>query len=264
MKQHGLTAAQIAFRREVRANFGSRAQAEFAEDAEKCFLVSGECYFDVELLLEQIGTAPAPICCSDVDRYLQWLPPKNGEDQADAKEYIIGADPAGGGINGDYCCAQVIERQTGIQCAEYRGHLKPTEFAHRLAEMAREYNHALIAVERNNHGLAVLSALHMSAGYDHVYRQGGQDGWLTTEMSRSTMLEKLRDVLVNHPYALKSKRLLQECRTFVRHGDGSCSAGRGAHDDTVMAMAIAQTVRSHMPKKPVWARPTVELEPARP
>jgi hypothetical protein len=45
-------------------------------------------------------------------------------------------------------------------------------------------------------------------------------------------------------------RLLQECRTFIRHPDGSCAAASGAHDDTVMAMAIAQAVRAEVIVQP--------------
>ena len=37
--------------------------------------------------------------------------------------------------------------------------------------------------------------------------------------------------------------LLQQCRTFVRHASGAASASAGAHDDCVMAMAIALAVR---------------------
>jgi hypothetical protein len=37
--------------------------------------------------------------------------------------------------------------------------------------------------------------------------------------------------------------LLEECRTFVRRADGNAAAADGAHDDCVMAMAIAFAVR---------------------
>ena len=42
MQEHGLDAGQIAFRREMRANFGSRMAEEYAEDSESCFMASGE------------------------------------------------------------------------------------------------------------------------------------------------------------------------------------------------------------------------------
>jgi hypothetical protein len=41
----------------------------------------------------------------------------------------------------------------------------------------------------------------------------------------------------------QSQRLLNEFRTFVRHEDGNSGASSGAHDDCVMAMAIALAVR---------------------
>ena len=50
MHEHGLDAGQIAFRREMRANFGSRMAEEYAEDAESCFMASGDCVFDVEVI----------------------------------------------------------------------------------------------------------------------------------------------------------------------------------------------------------------------
>ena len=52
-------------------------------------------------------------------RVVTWLPPQAG------KQYIVGVDPAGGGSEGDYSCAQVIERRTGMQCAELHGHFPP-------------------------------------------------------------------------------------------------------------------------------------------
>jgi len=70
----------------------------------------------------------------------------------------MGVDPAGGGSDGDFACAQVIERASGMQCAELQGHFPPSELAARVALIARDYNQALVAVERNNHGHAVLSA----------------------------------------------------------------------------------------------------------
>ena len=45
--------------------------------------------------------------------------------------------------------------------------------------------------------------------------------------------------LVEEPKAFSSRRLLKECRSFVRHRNGKSGAQAGAHDDCVMAMAIA-------------------------
>ena len=246
MQQHGLDAGQIAFRREMRANFRNRAKEEFAEDPESCFLASGDCVFDSDLI-EQRLHQPAPIAeQSDAGRLLTFFPPIPGGNGVTAKQYIVGVDPAGGGSDGDYACAQVIDQSSGVQCAELHGHFPPQELAARVAILAHKYNDALVAVERNNHGHAVLAHLMMGQGYTNVYKSGGQPGWLTTAASRPRMLENFSAILSAASFMFLSPRLLEECRTFVRHLDGTCSAAAGAHDDTVMAMAVAQVVRAEL------------------
>ena len=170
-------------------------------------------------------------------RLLLWLPPLPG------REYVIGADPAGGGSLGDYACAQVLEADTGLQCAELHGHFGPAEFASRLAALAREFNGALVAVERNNHGHGVLAYLVAAEKYDRLYERTGQLGWPTTAATRPQIVEGLAALLSSAPHLFASAALLEECRGFVRHADGTSAAAAGAHDDRVMAMAIAHAVR---------------------
>jgi len=250
MQKHGLDAAQIAFRREARVNFRNRAREEFAEDPESCFLASGDSVFDVEIIQERLRQ-PSPIIeTADQGRLLKFFPAVPAVNGAEAKQYIIGVDPAGGGTQGDYCCAEVIEQNTGTQCAELHGHFPPAELAARIAKLAREYNEALVAVERNNHGYAVLGDLSVDQGYTNLYTSGGQAGWLTNVATRPRMLENLATLLSQAPFLFLSPRLLEECRSFVRHADGTCAAAAGAHDDTVMAMAIAQQVRTEVRVKP--------------
>jgi len=57
------------------------------------------------------------------------------------------------------------------------------------------------------------------------------------------MIENFASVLAISPSLFHSPRLLNECRTFVRHPDGSSGATSGTHDDCVMATAIALAVR---------------------
>ncbi len=253
MAEYGLTAEQIGFRREVRANFGARAAEEFAEDAESCFRASGECLFDLNVVEQRLREVTPPIADTDNGRTQSYFPPQPG------KDYIIGVDPAGGGSEGDYACAQVIDRASGMQCAELRGHLRPEELAGRVAILSRQYNRALVAVERNNHGHTVLSNLGMLHRDVPVYEQHGQAGWLTTAATRPHMLGNLVAVLSSAPQLFVSSRLLGELKTFVRRPDGTTAAANGAHDDTVMAMAIAQIVRTEEAGQPASARAQVEV-----
>ena len=258
MEKHKLTAGQIAFRREIRANFGQRALEEYAEDAESCFLASGDCVFDVDVVQQRLNN-PAKVTESrESGKLLIFLPVMKGEGSL-PREYIIGVDPAGGGSDGDFSCAQVIERSTGMQCAELRGHYNPQELAARVAVLGREYNHALVAVERNNHGHAVLAHLAMNESYLHLYSSYGQTGWLTSAVTRPRMLENFAAVLASAPFLFASPRLLEECRTFVRHPDGSSSAANGTHDDTVMSMAIALAVRAEVAIRPPMMQPQLSV-----
>jgi len=112
----------------------------------------------------------------------------------------------------------------------------------KVSALGRSYNNALLVVERNNHGYGVLAHLR-AEGSANVFRDGGQDGWLTSAVSRPAMVENLAAVLATEPKLFRSRRLLNEFRTFVRHPDGSSGAGGGAHDDCVMATAVALAAR---------------------
>lgn len=235
--QHGLSMEQIAFRRQLRANFRGLAAQEYAEDPVSCFLASGECVFDLEAI-QRATVAPAPpIETRDNGRLRVWYPPQPGMD------YLVGVDTASGGTDGDYACAQVIDSFRGRQCAELHGHFSLRELSKRVAELGREYNDAELVVERNNQGTAVLLHLDDVLGYRRIYCEGAQAGLFTSVLTRPKMLEWLATMLSRGPEMFSSTRFLQECRSFVRHADGSVSAASGAHDDTVMAMAFAHWVR---------------------
>jgi len=233
----GLTREQIAFRREIRKQFGKRAAQEFAEDAESCFLASGECLFDLEQIEQQRRECGPPLETQDRGQLQVWLP------EMPRSKYIVGVDPAGGSVHGDFSCAQVIDHDSGLQCAELYGHYTPSELGKWVVELAERYNHALVAVERMNHGHGVLMYLREVAKYRNLYRAGGQDGWDTNWATRTEMVNWLVTLFGQEPQLFQSERLLRECRAFVRRDDGSGEAAPGAHDDAVIAMAIAQAVR---------------------
>lgn len=243
MFANGLDLEQVAFRREMRAMLGTRWKEEFAEDASTCFLSSGESFFDVEAVDQRLKELSRPIEVRDNGRLEIYWPAVKQDSCGRRREYIVAADPAGGGVEGDFATVEVVDRETGWQCAEWYGHCTPRELARKAAEIAREYNDALLVVERNNHGHAVLAQLETVEEYERVYRSASGAGWLTTAANRPQMLENLAQVVASAPELLSSRRLLEECRTFVRHKDGSVSAANGEHDDAVMAMALGMAVR---------------------
>jgi hypothetical protein len=233
--QHGLDDSQIAYRRQMFAGMQKIARQEYAEDAETCFLRSGECVFEIEAIEQRLAE------CADQNgesKMLEiFLPPQRG------REYIIGVDPAGGGVDGDYSCAQVIDRLDGWQCAELHAHLPPQELAAKVARLARDYNNALVAVERNNQGGEVLSCLWNVEKFANIYKDGSGEGFNTTWRTRSEIVAALGNAFHAAAESFQSDLLLREMRTFVRRKDGSGAAAAGAYDDAVMAMGIALRVR---------------------
>ena len=88
----------------------------------------------------------------------------------------MAVDPAGGGSEGDYSAAEVLELETGLQCAEFAGHVGGLELARLVTELATEYNRAWLVVERNNHGSGVLALVETVCGYERMYGRAGRRG----------------------------------------------------------------------------------------
>jgi hypothetical protein len=236
----GLDLGQIGFRRQIRASFKGMARQEYAEDEESCFRASGDSVFELSAVEARLLNAPeAPIKQMNGDLQI-WLPPVKG------KEYLVAVDPAGGLSEGDYSAAEVLEMESGLQCAEYAGHLGGLELARVITELARQYNHAWLVVERNNHGSGVLALAETVCGCEKIYRQGGQMGWLTNSVSRPAVLARLDAGLVEQPDRFMSRQFLAECRSFVRLTNGNTGARPGTHDDRVMAMAIGLAARAEL------------------
>ena len=236
----GLTREQIGFRRQIRAELRGLAAQEFAEDAESCFRVSGESVFERGAVEARLRDAPEPVARERNGNLEIWLPPVAG------RRYVVAVDPAGGGSHGDYSAIEVVDLETAVQCAEYAGHLGTAELAGFAAQLARSYNNAWLVVERNNHGSGVLAHLERGHSDVHIYRQNGQPGWLTNSVSRPAVLGRLDAALVEAPAGFMSRRLLAECRSFVRLANGRTGARAGMHDDRVMAMAIALGARAEI------------------
>jgi Terminase RNaseH-like domain len=240
MTKFGLNLGQIGYRRQIRENFRGLAMQEYAEDADECFLASGSCYFEVPAIDRRLADVTEPVEKRLRGELHVWFHPLPD------REYLVSVDPAGGGTGGDFTAIEVIDRTTCLQCAELQAHLTTLETAHEAAKLAREYNHALVVVERNSLGSSVLAYLGTTERYHNVYEhEDGQAGFLTSSVTRPLMLSQLASVLVTEPKRFTSERLLRECRSFVRLENGRTEAQAGEHDDLVLAMAIAFAAREN-------------------
>ncbi len=242
VEREGLTLEQIRYRRHLRETFGDFAPQEFVESPSECFLMSGRPVFDLAVIHARLPALPPPAQAASNGAELVWFPPQRG------RSYVIGADVAEGTAGGDFSAAVVLDLETGLQCAELLARWPLHRFAEELARLGRRFNDALIAVERNNQGHAILYALAHQLGYPRIYRHADSDGlskpgWPMNAQTKSPAITGLDRMLRDAPKAFASARLLEQCRGYVYHQDGETGARPGEHDDLVIAMAIALAVR---------------------
>jgi len=235
-----LSLEQIAFRRGLQAGLRGLSRQEYAEDAETCFLVSGEPYFEMDAVEKRLAAVNEPMRTERNGQLEIWYPALPG------RWYVVAMDPAGGGCEGDYAAIVVLDLETGMQCAEFAGHVGGLELMELAREIAWDYGSAHLVVERNNHGSEQLSLLAVK-GYVRVFAgSDGKPGFLTTAVSRPAILAEMALVLAETPEVFQSRKLLAECRTFVRQATGEVKARSGTHDDRVMAMAIGLAARREL------------------
>lgn len=241
--KEGLTPEQIKYRRYLAGTFGGLAPQEFAETDTACFLVSGRPVFDVHAIDARLRQLAQPLRITLNGAECIWLEPQL------ERSYVIGADVAEGGAEGDFSAAVVLDLETGLQCAELMARWPLSRFAQELARLGEHYNGALIAVERNNHGHAVLYALQHEFNYSRLYQHvesssgTGKLGWPMNARTKPQAIGALEQMLRDAPATFASRRMLEQCRSFAYGDDCAMAALPGTHDDLVIAAAIALAVR---------------------
>ena len=240
MAAHGLSLEQIGYRRGLKSSFKGLAAQEYAEDAEQCFLATGDPFFEMSGIEARLKTVGDPVQRRWNGQLEIWNQPVPG------RTYVAAVDPAGGGVDGDWSVIEVLDLETGMQCAEYAGHATGPELAEIARELGWDYNTAWLVVERNNHGAGLLWLIE-NKGYRAIFRdREGQAGLLTTSLSRPAMLARLAQAMEEEPGIFRSRKLLVECRSFVRLKNGGYAARSGTHDDRVMAMAVGLAARAEI------------------
>jgi len=224
-------------------------QQEYPSFPEEAFLVSGRGIFDQRKIQEEMLNAPEPIREEMDGAVLIW------EDPQEDELYDMGADVAEGLDDKDTDSSTYLiwKRSTGEQVAELQIKAEPFEFAEILNQYGRHYNNALLGVERNNHGHAVLLALIQIFDYANLYEHKDYDqkgnvekrpGWPTTLKTRAILVEEFRQAYKDGEVKIKSRRLLGEMRTFVKK-NGKAQHQAGCHDDILFGAMIGWEMRKH-------------------
>lgn len=187
------------------------------------------------------------------------------------RRYIIGADVADG-VGKDRSVAAVHrmgtieepEEQVALYASD---RITPQAFAFVIDALGRLYSdedryEAMAVIECNNHGLSTQDTLQLHLGYTHFYtweyldagdpasRYSTKIGWVTNTRTRPMLLDKLYHALttvdpVTHQTELliHSALLRHELADFQTEGAlWEAEAAHGAHDDCVLATAIAHHI----------------------
>lgn len=253
--------AKIRFRRHKEREFVSEPRLllqEYPSTAHEAFIASGATVFDIPALAameKKVKSTSTYRLTESIDKEVKSIKDEQGRlkiwDMPHKTEtYVIGADVAEGLLDGDYSVADVIRVRDMKTVARFRSNLiDPDQFAHELDKLGRFYNFALLGVEVNNHGLAVIQRLR-DLFYRNLYkREKGVDelfetptakfGWKTTSITKPLAIDYLAEAIREELVKDEDVVFIEEAFSYVRDERGRTNAEQGAHDDTIMAKAIA-------------------------
>lgn len=190
---------------------------------------------------------------------------RNKENEVVGKApYVIGGDTAGSGE--DYFTGKVINNLTGRTAATLRRQKMDEDlYAEQMYCLGMYYHEALIGIETNysRHPMRVLQKKY---GYTNLYMRQRLDkltdkteevvGFETTARTKPIIIGELVELMRDDPTIEVDVPTLKEMTTFVKKENGKQEAIEGAHDDLVMAKAIAHFISSQQTKK--WIDVTPE------
>ena len=268
-EQFGLDEKQLAWRRWcIRTNCGGDVnlfRQEYPCTPDEAFLLSGDAFFDNDVIMARRNTAPKPLhegMFAYTEPEIEGGAPVdwtftervNGliriyEEPKDGHPYVLGGDTAGEGS--DRFTAYVIDNSTGKQVAELQHTSSEIFYARQVYCLGRYYNDALIGIEINYSTYPQLKLEEWH--YPKFYQRERFDtftgqmvkafGWATSSKTRPVALAELHTIMEENPELVTSWHTLGEMLTFVYDKDRKPQAASGQHDDLVMAAAICYSVR---------------------
>lgn len=174
-------------------------------------------------------------------------------------EYILAADPSGGD-GGNPSGVVILRRDTLSVCVVLKSNiLSPSELAvqiyrlgmiYRVSKMSRS---ALVGVENNNHGHAVVQKLE-ELGYDNMWRDRtvsgaelAEAGFRTNPKTKPMLEGHIMDALRSGTLKVRDFRIVEELASYRRKPTGSTGAAPGKYDDLVIALGIALYIHEDEP-----------------
>ena len=248
---------QVLFRRQKKKALKSLFLQEFPEQDVDAFITSGSYFFDIKkwmALLEEVKEwLRGESYYKKDNEYICFEKPIKGD------IYVAGADTSEGVT--DSSVLKIINVTKRREAFVFRSRCGVKRFYKECDNWGRFYNNALLAVEDNNTGHAVLLGLEDITRYPNLYKEkkitrvgkGSSKikvklGWHTDKTSRVVMLNDLKygieedeDIDVDNfspEFTVFDEMVIKEVLTFIKKND-KYEAEEGKHDDDIFATAIA-------------------------
>lgn len=252
-----LSLAQIAFRRSKIKENRTLFVQEYPEDDVTCFLVSGTLYFDPEMVQTRLGLLQkkAPPTKKQIPGGHLWTAKKYTPEELKGRRFVVGSDTSEGIPGCDPSGYGVMDHKTGEQVEWTHGLFKPAQLGEMVHKASKKWNDALIGIERQNHGHAVIQKVQDLGGKQaRSHEQGGvlfhyngdRAGWSTDATSRPVLLSMLAQAIEDRADGWNDALMLDECTTFRKQSDGQWRADSNCHDDAIIKWGIAEQMR-HVP-----------------
>ena len=234
------------------------SKRQIAQEYECNFNTSGETVIDggdIQYLKKNIQE---PKYRTGLDRnYWIW------EEAQPGNSYLLVADVARGD-GADSSTFHIFKLETMEIIAEYQGKVTLDLFSEIVFSAGREYGNAMVVVENNSVGYAVLDKLKdkeypnlyhsIKSSHDYIDQYQAEThssaiaGFTTSLKTRPLIVAKFEEYIRNKMLTIYSRRLINELDTFIWR-NGKPEAQRGYNDDLIMACAIG-----------CWVRDTVLIE----
>jgi hypothetical protein len=183
-----------------------------------------------------------------------------GEFDKTTTSFVIGADTSMGmSAAADPSAAVVlaISADEMEEVASFNAVIAPDEFAELLNYLGRLYDDALLAVEHNERGGAVVNDyLQKMWRYPKLYyprdmftgkiKRDRIPGFVTTADSKSKLVEQLAADIRDHLILFRSIELIKQLSSYQELPNGKLGGAAGTKDDFVSAALIARHMKKHI------------------
>lgn len=165
--------------------------------------------------------------------------------------YVLGADTSTGKINGDFSSFDILNTQTGLQVAKYKGKLDEKQLAYLIYKICKIYGIVYVNIERNMTGETVQRYL-IDLGFDLqylYYTKTPQDkilaghppivyGTTTNGVNRMPNLAFTRSYLYESKVKVMSKETINAINKFTFAHSLNRYEGE-KEDDSVFSLVMA-------------------------